>query len=680
MNKYIASLFIGTSMIAGFTSCEDYLDREPEANLVAENYFTDGANLSAYVMRFYDGMLPSHSSNAYGMGTFANDNGTDNQVARSIPSRYANGQWLTSNDESNWSFGNIRSLNLFFEYVLPNIESGKLGLTDMVRQSIGEAYFFRAYQYYASYSTIGDYPIIDNVLPDDKELLLENSYRRPRNQVARHILEDLDNALAYLPESSDKGKQGVNRDCALLLRSRVALFEGTWLKYHKGTALVPGGPGWPGDAALLGSFDIDAEINYFLTEAMTSAKELGDKMMGQLAENTGVIDAFSPSLAPLNPYFCMFGQQDLDSYSEVLMYRAYQLTAPAVSTQIQHSFMTHGGGLGYTRGMIRSFVMANGLPIYADGSGFDPDWESAGVTATLQDRDSRAQLFVRGDNCLTSYKNGEEASTYNMSWLLTESATQNPITGYANKKGCSFDYSMAEGNSRATTGSITFRGVEALLNYMEACVEKNGNVDQTADSYWKAIRTRAKVDPDYTKTIAATNMTIEGEGDWGAYSRGALVNTLLYNVRRERRNELMAEGFRYNDLRRWCALDQLAANPVNLYGMKYWNTVYSDPQSDLALTTTDEDGNEVFLAARVNPDGDGNMSSQAEGDWIVLNRVTKNDNYVWNGLTWSRAQYLSPIGCDVFVTSSPDGDKAKSVVYQNPGWPTTGLQPCTKID
>ena len=98
-----------------------------------------------------------------------------------------------------------------------------------------------------------------------------------------------------------------------------------------------------------------------------------------------------------------------------------------------------------------------------------------------------------------------------MSWLLTESATQNPITGYASKKGCSFDYSMAEGNSRATTGSITFRGVEALLNYMEACV-KNGNVDQTADSYWKAIRTRAKVDPDYTKTIAATNVTIEGRG------------------------------------------------------------------------------------------------------------------------------------------------------------------------
>ncbi|MDE5724023.1 MAG: RagB/SusD family nutrient uptake outer membrane protein, partial [Paramuribaculum sp.] len=328
----------------------------------------------------------------------------------------------------------------------------------------------------------------------------------------------------------------------------------------------------------------------------------------------------------------------------------------------------------------RSFVMANGLPIYAAGSGYDPNWENAGVSATLQDRDSRAQLFVRGDNCVMAYLNGEVAAEYNMSTLLTEVASQNPITGYANKKGSSFDYAMAEGNTRATTGSITFRAVEALLNYMEACVEKNGSVDQTADSYWKAIRTRAKVDPDYTKTIAATNMTIEAEGDWGAYSRGSYVSTLLYNVRRERRHELMAEGFRYNDLRRWCALDQLIGNPVNLYGMKYWNTVYCDPTSDLCLTTVDEDGNEVPLEARVNPDGDGNMSSKADGDWIVLNRVTKNSNYVWDGLIWTRAQYLSPIGCGVFETSSPDGDKANSVVYQNPGWPTTGLQPCTEID
>lgn len=667
-------------MLVGFSSCEDFLDRQPEAALVPENYFTEGENLAAYVMNYY-GMMPSHSSvDGYSQGTFTIDNGTDNQVTRTIPSRYAKGQWLTTNGSDNWSFGNIRGLNFFFEYVLPNLENGTLSPSNLVNQSIGEAYFFRAYQYYSSYSTIGDFPIIDNVLPDEKDVLLANSKRMPRNQVARHILDDLTKAIEYLPETSTKGKQGVNRDCALLLRSRVALFEGTWLKYHKGTALVPGGPGWPGDPADLNGFDIDTEINYFLTEAMTSAKELGDKMVNVLAVNTGSDEPFSPTINPLNPYYCMFGQQDLSAYDEVLMYRAYQTTSPSVSTQNQHPFMTHGGGMGFTRGMVRSFIMANGLPIYAAGSGYDENWENQGVTATLQNRDSRAQLFIRGDNCIMSYQNGEVATRYNMGMLLTEGASQNPITGYANKKGCSFDYNMAEGNLRSVTGSITFRGVEALLNYMEACVEKNGNVDNTADRYWRAIRKRALVNEDYTKTIAATQMAKEAEGDWGAYSRGSLVSPLLYNVRRERRDELMAEGFRNNDLRRWCAMDQLAASPVNLYGMKYWNTVYSDPNSELALTTLDDNGNKVFNPARVNPEGDGNMSAQSDGDWIVLNKVTKADNYVWNGLTWTRAQYLSPIGCLVFVDSSTDGNKENSVVYQNPGWPTTGLQPCSELN
>lgn len=677
MNKYIKTLFIGASLVVGLSSCEDFLDREPEANLVAENFFINGENLSAYTMNYY-GLMPSHSDDSYGQGTFSRDNGTDNQVQRSIPSRYALGEWRTSNDQSNWSFGNIRGLNYFFANVMPNIESGKLSATGLVNQAIGEAYFFRAYQYFSSLKTVGDYPIIDDVLPDDKEELLLNSPRRPRYEVARHILDDLTEAVKYLPEVSTKGKQGVNRNVALLLRSRVALFEGTWLKYHKGTALVPGGPGWPGNSADIAGFDIDSEISYFLGEAMKSAKEVGDVMVGKLAQNTGTAEPFSSTLAPLNPYFCMFGEQNLEGYDEVLMYRAYQLEAPALATQIQHAFQMHGGGLGYTRGMIRSFLMQNGLPIYAAGSGYNASWENEGVTATLKDRDARAQLFVRGDTCIESYKNGEVSGHFNMSMLLTEPATQNPITGYANKKGCSFDAVMAEGNNQCTVGSITFRSVEALLNYIEACVEKNGSVDATADSYWKAIRSRAKVDTDYNKTIAATVMANEAE-DWGAFSRGSYVSTLIYNVRRERRNELMAEGFRWDDLRRWCALDQLAKNPVNIYGMKIWGTVYLDPNSELCIKSLNENGVLEPLAPRVNPDGDGNMSAQSDGDWIVINRVTKNDNYVWNGLTWTRAQYLSPLGCQVFTTSSPDGDRVNSVVYQNPGWPTLPNQPCTEI-
>ncbi len=77
-----------------------------------------------------------------------------------------------------------------------------------------------------------------------------------------------------------------------------------------------------------------------------------------------------------------------------------------------------------------------------------------------------------------------------------------------------------------------------------------------------ALRNRAKVDADYNKTVAATNMAEEAKGDRGAYSHGALISPLLYNVRRERRNELCAEALRMMDLRRRCALDQMINTPI----------------------------------------------------------------------------------------------------------------------
>ena len=56
---------------------------------------------------------------------------------------------------------------------------------------------------------------------------------------------------------------------------------------------------------------------------------------------------------------------------------------------------------------------------------------------------------------------------------------------------------------------------DALLNYMEACYEKNGNLDAKAQSYWRAFRERAHPDTDYNKTIAATVMSEEAKNDWG---------------------------------------------------------------------------------------------------------------------------------------------------------------------
>ncbi len=59
------------------------------------------------------------------------------------------------------------------------------------------------------------------------EPLVEASKRSPRNEVARFILSDLDSAIEMMSSGKGTEKTRINRECALLMKSRVALFEGT---------------------------------------------------------------------------------------------------------------------------------------------------------------------------------------------------------------------------------------------------------------------------------------------------------------------------------------------------------------------------------------------------------------------------------------------------------------------
>ena len=52
----------------------------------------------------------------------------------------------------------------------------------------------------------------------------------------------------------------------------------------------------------------------------------------------------------------------------------------------------------------------------------------------------------------------------------------------------------AAGNGYLSDETIANRASDALLNYMEACYEKNGNLDAKAQSYWRAFRERAHPD------------------------------------------------------------------------------------------------------------------------------------------------------------------------------------------
>ena len=660
-------LVLGASL--GLTSCNDFLDKEPESNVTPAAFFTAEADLAAYTINLY-GVLTSIVPGSYGMGTFAYDNATDNQAATGYSSRWVPGNWKVGQSGGAWDFGNIRNVNYFLDQVLPKYEAGKIsGAAANVRHYIGEAYFLRAYLYLDKLQSLGDFPIVLTALPDDKETLVQASKRQPRHKVAQQILDDLDKALELLSQTAPGGKNRISRDAALLLRSRAALFEATWEKYHKGTAFVPGGPGWPGNAEDVKDFNIDSSIDHFLTEAMKSSKELGDKLVGNLVENTDAEEGQDRNLASTNPYYTMFCDKDMSGYSEVIMYRAFDHLKANVTHNIQMQLQRNGGGTGWTRGLVNSFLMRNGLPIYAANSGYDANWENQGIKATLQNRDSRIKIFTKVDNGIENYTD-DGVNSVDLSWTVKGNNETRMVTGYAVKKGKNYDTQQQLNHHFGESGSIVFRGTEALLNYMEASWLKSNTIDATADKYWRALRTRAKVDPDYNKTIAATNMQEEAKWDFGAYSHGQLVDATTYNIRRERRNEFIGEGMRWEDLIRWRACDQI--NGYQIEGMKYWGTVYEgawrDGSTNLAMV--DVEG------------GKGNISSkEISGDYIRPYQISKINNEVFDGYKFTPAHYLSPIAQSVFrqTAAGDQTDLNTSVVYQNPGWPKIAGQGPTDV-
>lgn len=662
MNKqYKTTLFLTFILWFAMSSCNDFLDREPLDKITPEAYFSTENDLAAYTIKQYS----FSSFQGFNLSILKNDDHTDNQAA----SGGSTGWWVpgekrTPDKEGVWGFANIRKANYFFEQVLPKYEAGKLtGDPTMIKHYIGEMYFIRAYNYFDKLVSVGDFPIVTTALPDNKEALMEASKRQPRNKVARFILEDLDRAINMMSETTSNGKNRLTKAVALQFKSRVALFEATWLKYHKGTNRVPGGSGWPGAAMDYNAgftIDIDKEVDFFLTEAMTAAEQVADKV--KLTENSGVYNPLNEKPYGWNPYFEMFSAIDMEPIDEVLFWRSYDKSlgiAHAISTYLAKG----GGNMGYTRSMVDAFLMKNGLPIYAQESGYAGD---VNLDNVKKDRDDRLQLFVAAPS---DYMKLDPVIKFEAPVILEAEATRCP-TGYAVRKFLTYDPAqIGSGMGTINTyGCLLFRGVEAYLNYIEACYEKKGRLDAKATDYWKAIRRRAGVSEDIDATIAATDLL--KEDDWGKYSAGQLIDPVLFNIRRERRVELMSESTRMRDLKRWRALDQVKGYQVE--GFNLWG-------GELEKLYVDSKGKSLLIptgTANKQP----NVSNKNEsGNYLRPYQIVKNNNLLYNGYTWSEVNYLEPIAAIHFVTTSSDPDDVEtSTIYQNPGWSKIGNEPAIK--
>ena len=666
--KYIniAKVLLLSCSLAILPACDDFLDEEPQSEVSPEKYLLNESQLEAYVNKYYadydnwksdsddkGGMIPSFWGSENG-STYKDDNATDNQQGTN--GRYLKDTWTVAQSGGKWNFTNINALNYYLQTVVPRLENGELtGTESNLKHLVGEGYFLRALEYFFRLQRLGDFPIVKTVLPDEQEALTEASKRSPRNEVARFILSDLDQAISLMNNNVKKTR--LSKNAALLLKSRVALFEATWEKYHAGTALVPNGTGWPGagkdynEGYQFPSGSIEKEIEFFLTEAMSAASQVADAV--QLTENNQIIrDQASKGK---NPYYDMFASHDPSGYSEVIMYRGYDLSLNN-SHHFNH-YLYSGGNTGYTHQFEQVFLMENGLPVYAAGSGYAGDDY---ITDTKIDRDWRWRLFMKAPKEAKAVDNIATVEYFPEAPRLYVSDAKNATsTGYIQGKGYSLDYND-QLLGKDQTAFVVYRASEAYLNYIEASYLKNGNIDATADKYWKALRARAGVDTDYQKTINATDMSKEALNGWDAYSHGALVDATLYNIRRERRCEFIGEGFRYMDLIRWRALDQL--NGYQLEGAKIFGPMKSIFGDNLKYDQADEKNN--------------NVSSPSLSDYLRPNQVTSTNQY-YNGLYFYEAHYLDPIAVQHFMITSPDGSTvSQSPIYQNPGWPITAGATC----
>lgn len=692
MNSKYNKLTAGAAaltMILTMSACNDYLDIEPPSQVTPEVYFNTADQLGSYTIRYYkdNDAVGSRGSNAFphfGSGGSSyqfftdDDQGTDNESGTN--DRFFDGasKVKVGSSGGSWSFGRINDMNYFIRTVMPKYEKGEISGGEVaVRHYIGEGYLLRANEYFKKLMSLGDFPIITETLPMDKEILIGCSKRKPRNLVARFILSDLDTALNMLSDGSTTGgRNRITRDVALLLKARVALYEATFEKYFAGTPFVPDkASNWPGAAMDYNadfSYDNSAEVNFFLDEALKAAKEICDKHPNLTANNKKMLGASSTDM-PVNPYYDLFSTQNPSSYDEALMYRSYDFDVSGGHCLNQYL----KGGRGYTQEFANAFLMDNGLPIYAAGSGYKGD---DFIVDTKEGRDWRWRLFMKAPNEYVyqgadlrigeGVKNKKDAELKAPAFL-SAGVDFTTSTGYTKGKGFTTNQEWSKGGWDLTA-PIIFRTAEAYLIYMEAAWEKYGDaLDSDAWKYWGKLRVRAGLPEDPHITINATDLDKEEEysHDFGLYSAGRRITSkVLYNIRRERRCELMSEGLRWDDLIRWRALDQLKSKRYFKHGCKVfgpmldWFTHKSGKVSKYKWDQDDPNNNNFSSPS----DTEGGLNGDA--NYLSLLRVSSASDWYKSGYSWRMAHYLDPIAEHHFLEASMDGNGTDCPIYQNPYW------------
>lgn len=387
-----------------------------------------------------------------------------------------------------WSY--LRAVN----FGLANYD--RAAVTEVVRDKyIAEARLFRAWFYADKVGKFGDVPWVNTPLNiDSKEL---TAGRTPREEVMDSVLADLAFATTHLPDNWGDGNAPgrLNRWCALLVKARIALFEGTWRKYR-------------------GSADADK----WLQVAADATYDL---------ISNGPYHLYSTG-DPQHDYSHSFRIIDLTGNPEVMYYKKYVAGVGKNNPNMMGYFYTSGYHGGATKSLVEDYLCNDGLPITLSANyAGDNTIESVFIN---RDPRLRQTILYPGDDNFYLGDNRAYPRVTGMSGGSISSTGYHVIKYYDPD-----DFNGFNGQ----TPCIVLRFAEALLIYAEAKATLGTITQQDLEISINKLRDR----------VGMPHLDLNPPMD-PRYA-GTGISSLLAEIRRERRIELAVEGFRYDDLRRW---------------------------------------------------------------------------------------------------------------------------------
>lgn len=583
MNMKLKYLLYSTVLLGSFTAC-DVTDKYPIDSFTDESYWNTVQDLKLYANGLYGNL------DAPGVDK---DNTSDNFVTTNYSTLLFDEQTLpASADDADWTWENIRNCNYFMQRY-QQVE----GVEEEINLYVAEVRFFRALDYYAKIKRFGDVPWYEKDLQtgDTEELY---KARDPRDFVLGKVIEDLEFAIEWLPEGGSEEKGRLNKDAARTQLARVCLYFGTYKKYHNES----GSP--TSDELLQMAINLTDDVINTGKYAIVKGSDSG---CGQM---------------PYEGYPCdysnQFIQEDLTGNAECILARYYESGVVTHETGRQAG----GNGAGLSKDFVESFLCIDGNPI-----SISPLYQGDDIVEQeVANRDPRMYQIV--DNLHKPYRvmNGtQQAITY------PDCSANGGVTGYSCVKYRSPLQEQWE--ARQTTYDwFVYRYAEVLLINAEAHAEMGTCTQNVLDNTINLLRDR----------VDMPHMTTSPVADPAAIDYGYSVTPLIYEIRRERRIELIQEGHRLDDLKRW-------------NGMK----VLENPKTMLGIPITQE--NIDRYAGNIEFGGtSGRPTIEYQGKTYLYQYPSKSLNDPDRVWTDDDKRWLYPLPTDELVLNTN--------LVQNPGW------------